>query len=60
MERRHIGRVLSEVGGHRSRAAQLLGISERNLYRKIHEHRLDEDRLDEKNGGAANGGSAES
>jgi two-component system, NtrC family, response regulator AtoC len=42
MERRHIARVLAEVGGHRSRAAQLLGISERNLYRKIHEHRLDE------------------
>ncbi len=42
LERRHIARVLAEVGGHRSRAAQLLGISERNLYRKIHEHRLDE------------------
>ncbi len=42
LERRHIARVLAEVGGHRSRAAQLLGISERNLYRKIHEHRLEE------------------
>jgi DNA-binding NtrC family response regulator len=42
VERRHIARVLSEVGGHRARAATLLGISERNLYRKIHEHRLDE------------------
>ena len=42
MERRHIARVLAEVGGHRSRAAQLLGISERNLYRKIHEHALEE------------------
>ena len=42
LERRHIARVLADVGGHRSRAAQLLGISERNLYRKIHEHRLDE------------------
>jgi two-component system response regulator AtoC len=42
MERRHIARVLAEVGGHRARAAQLLGISERNLYRKIHEHRLEE------------------
>jgi DNA-binding NtrC family response regulator len=42
MERRHIARVLAEVGGHRSRAAQLLGISERNLYRKIHEHHLDD------------------
>ncbi len=41
MERRHIARVLAEVGGHRAHAAQLLGISERNLYRKIHEHGLD-------------------
>ena len=41
MERRHIARVLAQVGGHRARAAQLLGISERNLYRKIHEHGLD-------------------
>lgn len=43
MERRHIARVLVEVRGHRARAATLLGISERNLYRKIREHRLDED-----------------
>lgn len=42
VERRHIARVLAEVGGHRARAAQILGISERNLYRKLHEHRLDE------------------
>jgi len=42
VEKRHIARVLAEVGGHRARAAQLLGISERNLYRKIHEHGLDE------------------
>jgi len=42
LERRHIARVLAEVGGHRARAAQLLGISERNLYRKIREHRIDE------------------
>jgi DNA-binding NtrC family response regulator len=42
MERRHIARVLADVGGHRARAAQLLGISERNLYRKIHEHGLDD------------------
>jgi DNA-binding NtrC family response regulator len=54
MERRHIARVLSEVGGHRSRAAQLLGISERNLYRKIHEHRLDENG----GGGGEDGGGA--
>jgi len=42
IERRHIARVLAEVRGHRARAAMLLGISERNLYRKIREHRLDE------------------
>jgi DNA-binding NtrC family response regulator len=43
LERRHIARVLAEVHGHRARAAQLLGISERNLYRKIHEHQLEGD-----------------
>jgi DNA-binding NtrC family response regulator len=41
VERRHIARVLAEVDGHRARAAQLLGISERNLYRKIQEHHLE-------------------
>ncbi len=35
VEREHIERVLTSVGGHRSRAAQILGISERNLYRKL-------------------------
>ncbi|MHB8876849.1 MAG: sigma-54-dependent transcriptional regulator [Myxococcaceae bacterium] len=43
IEARHIARVLSEVGGHRARAAQVLGISERSLYRKIHEYHLDSD-----------------
>jgi DNA-binding NtrC family response regulator len=41
LERQHIVRVLALAHGHRARAAQLLGISERNLYRKIHEHRLE-------------------
>jgi DNA-binding NtrC family response regulator len=41
VERRHIARVLAEVGGHRARAATLLGISERNLYRKIQEYHLE-------------------
>ncbi len=41
VERRHIARVLAEVRGHRAHAARLLGISVRNLYRKIHEHQLD-------------------
>jgi len=42
MERRYLARVLSETGGHRARAAELLGISERNLYRKIREYQLDQ------------------
>lgn len=35
MERRYIRRVLEENLGHRQRAAKALGISERNLYRKL-------------------------
>jgi DNA-binding NtrC family response regulator len=35
LEERHIRRVLTEVAGNRSQAAQRLGISERTLYRKI-------------------------
>ena len=35
IERDHIRRVLDAVGGHRGQAATILGISERNLYRKL-------------------------
>ncbi len=35
LERAHIERVLRATGGHRQRAARILGISERNLYRKL-------------------------
>jgi len=35
LERDHIERVLDSVGGHRGKAAGVLGISERNLYRKL-------------------------
>jgi two-component system response regulator AtoC len=35
LEREHIERVLDSVGGHRGKAARILGISERNLYRKL-------------------------
>jgi DNA-binding NtrC family response regulator len=35
MEREHIERVLRATGGHRGNAARILGISERNLYRKL-------------------------
>jgi transcriptional regulator with PAS, ATPase and Fis domain len=37
MERAHIERVLRAHRGHRGLAAQALGISERNLYRKLRE-----------------------
>lgn len=37
VERRHIKRVLEECKGHRQKAAAVLGISERNLYRKLKE-----------------------
>lgn len=35
VEREHIERVLREHNGHRGNAARALGISERNLYRKL-------------------------
>jgi two-component system, NtrC family, response regulator AtoC len=38
VERHHILRVLNEVGGNRERAAVLLGISARTLYRKLREY----------------------
>ena len=36
-EREYIRQVLGECNGHRHKAAQILGISERNLYRKLKE-----------------------
>ena len=41
LEREHIAGILRHTGGHRGQAAQMLGISERNLYRKIRAHGLD-------------------
>jgi len=35
LEREHVERVLDSVDGHRGKAARILGISERNLYRKL-------------------------
>ena len=35
VERRYIRRVLAAVGGHRSRAANILGIDRKTLYRKL-------------------------
>jgi DNA-binding NtrC family response regulator len=40
MERRHIELALRKTGGHRGNAARMLGISERNLYRKLREYGL--------------------
>jgi DNA-binding NtrC family response regulator len=41
MEREQIKAALAATAGHRAHTAKLLGISERNLYRKIRAHRLD-------------------
>jgi two-component system NtrC family response regulator/two-component system response regulator AtoC len=40
LERLHIERALKATAGHRSHTAKLLGISERNLYRKLREYEL--------------------
>jgi two-component system, NtrC family, response regulator AtoC len=40
VEREHIRAVLLEVGGHRSRAAQILGIDRRTLFTKIQRYGL--------------------
>ncbi|MHB8835460.1 MAG: helix-turn-helix domain-containing protein [Candidatus Methylomirabilia bacterium] len=38
MEREHILRVLKETGGHREKAARILGIHPRTLRRKLAEY----------------------
>ncbi len=40
VERRYIAKLLRELDGHRTHVARALGISERNLYRKLREYRL--------------------
>jgi DNA-binding NtrC family response regulator len=40
LERRHIERILGEANWHQGRAAGLLGISSKTLYRKIREYGL--------------------
>jgi DNA-binding NtrC family response regulator len=40
LERTHIEAVLRGTDGHRGNAAKILGISERNLYRKLKEYDL--------------------
>ena len=37
LEKQHIEQALKRSGGHRGHAARMLGISERNLYRKLNE-----------------------
>ncbi|MFQ5839738.1 MAG: sigma-54-dependent transcriptional regulator [Candidatus Methylomirabilales bacterium] len=41
LEREHIQRVLQQVGGHRGRAAEVLGIDPKTLYRKILTYKLE-------------------
>jgi two-component system response regulator HydG len=40
VEKRHIACTLELVGGNREKAAELLGIGERTLYRKIERYNL--------------------
>ncbi len=40
LERSHIETALRTMNGHRGNAARILGISERNLYRKLREYNL--------------------
>jgi DNA-binding NtrC family response regulator len=40
LEREHIESTLRATDGHRGNAAKILGISERNLYRKLREYGL--------------------
>jgi DNA-binding NtrC family response regulator len=40
LEREHIRAALAAANGHRAQAAKTLGISERNLYRKLKDHGL--------------------
>jgi DNA-binding NtrC family response regulator len=46
LERQHIMRVLGETGGNRERAAAILGISARTLYRKLREYETATDSSD--------------
>lgn len=40
LEHAHVLKVLDATAGHRAKAARMLGISERNLYRKLREYGL--------------------
>jgi two-component system response regulator HydG len=45
MERRHIIGTLRQVGGHRAKAAALLGIDPKTLYRKLLTYGISPDQL---------------
>jgi len=47
LERAHIELVLRTTSGHRGQAAAILGISERNLYRKLREYQMVQEGSDE-------------
>jgi DNA-binding NtrC family response regulator len=51
IERQVIEATLRETRGNRRRAAEMLGIGERTLYRKIKEYRLPESLLAANDGG---------
>jgi transcriptional regulator with PAS, ATPase and Fis domain len=40
LEKEHIMRVLADTGGNQSKAAEILGINRKTLYKKIHKHGL--------------------
>ena len=40
LEKDHIMKVLDDTGGNQSRAAQILGINRKTLYKKIHKYQL--------------------
>lgn len=40
MEKKHIIAVLSETGGNQSKAAEILGINRKTLYKKIHKFKI--------------------
>jgi len=42
LEQRAVERALRDAGGNRRRAAEMLGISERTLYRRIKQFRLED------------------
>jgi DNA-binding NtrC family response regulator len=37
MEKEYVKRVLTEVGGNKSKAAEILGLDRKTLYRKLEE-----------------------